>query len=119
MVVLDHDRDLACARQRAADADGDEGAVFGHVEQRDREAERGDGAFAGLGGNDKVLPMANNPVERQWFVGRIAAKPVPQVPIAFEPPRRASVSGRRHPPSAAPPGLTVQCPVGPGPALAR
>jgi LysR family transcriptional regulator, low CO2-responsive transcriptional regulator len=31
-----------------------------------------------------VLPLANNPVERQWFVVRVAAKPVPQVAIAFE-----------------------------------
>jgi hypothetical protein len=31
-----------------------------------------------------MLPMANNPVEREWFVVRVAARPIPQVALAFE-----------------------------------
>jgi DNA-binding transcriptional LysR family regulator len=32
----------------------------------------------------KLLPMADNPVERQWFVAHLAARPLPQVAVAFE-----------------------------------
>lgn len=32
----------------------------------------------------KVLPLPNNPAEREWFVVRSAVKKVPQVAIAFE-----------------------------------
>ena len=32
----------------------------------------------------KLLPMPNNPVEREWYVVRLASKPAPQVAIAFE-----------------------------------
>lgn len=32
----------------------------------------------------KMLPLPNNPVEREWFVVRIASKPTPQVTLAFE-----------------------------------
>jgi DNA-binding transcriptional LysR family regulator len=32
----------------------------------------------------KMLPLPDNPVEREWFVVRIAAKPPPQVTLAFE-----------------------------------
>lgn len=32
----------------------------------------------------KMLPLPNNPVEREWFVVRIASKPMPQVTMAFE-----------------------------------
>jgi DNA-binding transcriptional LysR family regulator len=31
-----------------------------------------------------ILPIPNNPFERQWFVVRLASKPVPQVAAAFE-----------------------------------
>lgn len=79
--------------------------------------------------------MANNPVERQWFVVRVAAKPVPQVTIAFEqflrdmgqleidkllPPNWLAAAPRKrvrawHPPSAAPPGTDNSVPGRPGP----
>ena len=32
----------------------------------------------------KLLPMANNPVEREWYVVRMATKQLPQVAMAFE-----------------------------------
>ena len=32
----------------------------------------------------KVLPMAGNPVEREWFVMHLASRQLPQVAIAFE-----------------------------------
>ena len=32
----------------------------------------------------KLLPLDNNPVERRWFVVRIASKEMPQVALAFE-----------------------------------
>ena len=32
----------------------------------------------------KVMPLANNPIEREWFVVRVAAKKMPQVALAFE-----------------------------------
>ena len=32
----------------------------------------------------RVLPMANNPVEREWFVMHLASRQLPQVAIAFE-----------------------------------
>ncbi len=32
----------------------------------------------------KLLPLANNPIEREWFVVRVAAKKLPQVALAFE-----------------------------------
>ena len=32
----------------------------------------------------KMLPMANNPIEREWFMVRSASRPAPQVVIAFE-----------------------------------
>ena len=32
----------------------------------------------------RLLPLPNNPIEREWFVVRIASKPVPQVALAFE-----------------------------------
>jgi DNA-binding transcriptional LysR family regulator len=32
----------------------------------------------------EMLPMANNPVEREWYVVRVAARPMPQVALAFE-----------------------------------
>ena len=32
----------------------------------------------------KLLPMANNPVEREWYVVRMASKQLPQVAMAFE-----------------------------------
>jgi DNA-binding transcriptional LysR family regulator len=32
----------------------------------------------------KLLPLANNPVEREWFVAHLAAKQLPQVALAFE-----------------------------------
>jgi DNA-binding transcriptional LysR family regulator len=32
----------------------------------------------------KVLPMQNNPIEREWFMVRAASRPAPQVVIAFE-----------------------------------
>ena len=32
----------------------------------------------------KVLPLANNPVEREWFVVRVPSKQMPQVALAFE-----------------------------------
>lgn len=31
-----------------------------------------------------LLPLPNNPVEREWFVVHVAAKPLPQVALAFE-----------------------------------
>jgi LysR family transcriptional regulator, low CO2-responsive transcriptional regulator len=31
-----------------------------------------------------ILPMPNNPFEREWFVVRLASRPVPQVAAAFE-----------------------------------
>jgi DNA-binding transcriptional LysR family regulator len=31
-----------------------------------------------------ILPMPNNPFEREWFVVRLASRPVPQVATAFE-----------------------------------
>ena len=35
-------------------------------------------------GQLEMLPLANNPVEREWFVVRVASKPMPQVALAFE-----------------------------------
>lgn len=35
-------------------------------------------------GQLKLLPMPNNPVEREWFVVRVPCKPMPQVALAFE-----------------------------------
>jgi LysR family transcriptional regulator, low CO2-responsive transcriptional regulator len=32
----------------------------------------------------KLLPMTNNPIEREWFVMRLASHPLPQVAQAFE-----------------------------------
>ena len=32
----------------------------------------------------KLLPMANNPIEREWYVVRMASKQAPQVAMAFE-----------------------------------
>ena len=32
----------------------------------------------------KVLPMQNNPIEREWFMVRAASRPAPQVVTAFE-----------------------------------
>ena len=32
----------------------------------------------------KLLPLPNNPVERQWFVAHLASKQMPQVALAFE-----------------------------------
>jgi LysR family transcriptional regulator, low CO2-responsive transcriptional regulator len=32
----------------------------------------------------KLLPIANNPIEREWYVVRIATKQMPQVALAFE-----------------------------------
>jgi LysR family transcriptional regulator, low CO2-responsive transcriptional regulator len=32
----------------------------------------------------QMLPLPNNPVEREWFVVRVAAKKLPQVALAFE-----------------------------------
>ncbi len=32
----------------------------------------------------KMLPMANNPVEREWFVVRVASRQMPQVTLAFD-----------------------------------
>jgi len=32
----------------------------------------------------KVLPMPNNPIEREWYVVRVEARPVSQVTLAFE-----------------------------------
>ena len=32
----------------------------------------------------QLLPLPNNPVERQWFVVRVPSKPLPQVALAFE-----------------------------------
>jgi LysR family transcriptional regulator, low CO2-responsive transcriptional regulator len=32
----------------------------------------------------KLLPMQNNPIEREWFMVRAASRPSPQVVIAFE-----------------------------------
>jgi len=32
----------------------------------------------------KVLPMANNPIEREWFMVRSASRAAPQVVVAFE-----------------------------------
>jgi hypothetical protein len=31
-----------------------------------------------------ILPIPNNPFEREWFVVRLASKPMPQVAAAFE-----------------------------------
>jgi DNA-binding transcriptional LysR family regulator len=61
----------------------------------------------------KVVPMANNPVERQWFVVRVAAKPVPQVTIAFE--QFLRDVGQREIDELLPPTELAN----PGPALAR
>jgi DNA-binding transcriptional LysR family regulator len=35
-------------------------------------------------GQLKLLPMPNNPIEREWYVVRMAAKQAPQVALAFE-----------------------------------
>ncbi|MFO1306232.1 MAG: LysR family transcriptional regulator [Burkholderiales bacterium] len=32
----------------------------------------------------KLLPMAHNPIERDWYVMHLAAGPIPQVAVAFE-----------------------------------
>ncbi len=32
----------------------------------------------------KLLPMANNPIEREWYVVRMASRQLPQVAMAFE-----------------------------------
>jgi DNA-binding transcriptional LysR family regulator len=32
----------------------------------------------------KVLPMAGNPLQREWFVMHLASRPLPQVAVAFE-----------------------------------
>ncbi len=32
----------------------------------------------------KVLPLPDNPLEREWFVVRVAVRPMPQVALAFE-----------------------------------
>jgi hypothetical protein len=31
-----------------------------------------------------MLPLPNNPIEREWFVVRLAERPLPQVAEAFE-----------------------------------
>ena len=35
-------------------------------------------------GQLKLLPLPNNPVEREWFVVRVPSKSLPQVALAFE-----------------------------------
>ena len=35
-------------------------------------------------GQLRMLPLANNPVQREWFVVRVPSKPLPQVALAFE-----------------------------------
>ncbi len=35
-------------------------------------------------GQLKLLPLPNNPVEREWFVVRVPSTPLPQVALAFE-----------------------------------
>jgi LysR family transcriptional regulator, low CO2-responsive transcriptional regulator len=32
----------------------------------------------------RLLPLANNPVEREWYVAHLASRPLPQVALAFE-----------------------------------
>ena len=32
----------------------------------------------------QVLPLPNNPVEREWYVVRVPSKQLPQVALAFE-----------------------------------
>lgn len=56
----------------------------------------------------KLLPMANNPIERDWYVMHLATQQIPQVAVAFEQflctrgQARINAELEQHPPLAAP-----------------